>query len=89
MAVLKTAIFALWILALSSITLSEVLVQSEPVEGQAAVSETRLGVGFLFRILIFIVTGAIAGITAFVLWKRKIIFSFLAHKDTTETILLF
>lgn len=74
MSLLKTAVFSVWILALSSFTLGEVFAQPEPTEEEATFTGSRLDISSLFRILIFIVIGAIAGITILILRKNKFIF---------------
>lgn len=74
MSLLKITVFSVWILLISLLPVSGVFAQPKPTEEEATVTGSTLGVGFLLRILIFIVIGAIAVITILVLRKKRFIF---------------
>lgn len=60
------------ILALMSVSLNETANLSEPIEEEATFVERREGLPI--PLVIFAVIGAIAGVTIFVLRKKKLIF---------------
>jgi hypothetical protein len=61
------------LILLMSIT-HAVFAQPEPTEEEVTVSGSGLGVGFLLRVLIIAVIGAIAGIAIWVFRKKRPIF---------------